>query len=168
MPMHIANFNEADRRTAYASQDFSQLGLVIKITDNGSGLRLATPLANSESALLVNGNYGVAYKVSIDPFAIESQNLVLNESPAFGDRTVQIKSGDAIVEVRRRAIIEYSADMLDASLDPSRGGTTPTVDSALAIHGSLWCAASVGGAITSPVVARVYQVFGTSVMIELV
>jgi hypothetical protein len=81
---------------------------------------------------------------------------------------VTIASGDQVVEVRSGAIIEYSADLLDDSLNPAAGGATPTVGDALSMKGSKWCSAGAGGALTptSPV-ARVFKVFGTRVLVEL-
>lgn len=163
MALHISNFFEAQRFSCTAASAMG-MGAIIKISDDGTGNRKATLLANTDSALLLSGKYGVAYKVSTDPFQVNSST-----APTFlGDRVVTINSGDAIVEVRKGAIIEYSADLLDASLDPARSGTTPSVGDALAIVNALWCAVGTASSIASPVVGRVYDTHGTLVLVELV
>jgi hypothetical protein len=63
--------------------------------------------------------------------------------------------------------VEYPADLLDATLDPARSGTTPKVGDKLEIVGSLPCKAGTASSITSPIVLRVTRVFGTSVVVEL-
>lgn len=163
MALHIANFFEAQRFSCIAASDMD-MGQIIKISDDGTGNRLATLLGNSDSALLVSGKYGVSYKVSTDPFQVNSST-----APTFlGDRVVTILSGDPMVEVRKGAIVEYTADLLDASLDPARSGTTPTAGTALAVLNARWAASTAVGAITSPVIGRVYDVNGTTILVELV
>lgn len=163
MPINIANYFDADRRSAKAGETIT-MGMVVKVSDWGNGERKLLALTDSDSALLVNGKYGVAYKVSADP-----QQVASSTAPSsLGSRLVTISSGDAVVEVRRGAIIEYSADLLHSSLDPARGGTTPTVGQDLAIKSSQFCTTATGSAITSPIVARVFRVFGTKVLVELI
>lgn len=163
MPMNIANYYEAPRYSAKAGETIT-LGMVVKISDWGDGEQKLLKLANGDSALLVAGKYGVAFKVSSDPYQVDQSTV-----PSFmGDRHVTISSGDNIINIGRGAIIEYTADLLDASLDPSRSGTTPVVGQDLGIVGSQWCNTSAGSAITSPIVARVFKVFGTNVLVQLV
>jgi hypothetical protein len=164
MKLHIANYEDADRRSVLAGEDMP-LGAVIKISGtNADEDRVAMKLADADSALLLPGKYAVSFKVSSDPLQVSSST-----APAFlGDHTVSISSGDQMVEVRRGAILEYDPSLLDDSLNPDNAGTLPNVGDALGIKGSLFCDAGVGGAITSPVIARVYDVVGGKVRIELV
>jgi hypothetical protein len=163
MPIHIANFYDADRRTAKADEAIV-MGAVIKIEDDLAGGRLAHTLVSGDGALLVAGNYGVAYKVSTDAAS------VISSSTGDTTRVVSIVSGDYIVEVRRNALITYTADMLHANLDPDRGGTTPLAGAPLALWTSAtankWCASGTGGAIAT-LIASVFKTEGTNVVVEL-
>jgi hypothetical protein len=165
MAFTIANYYDADRRSARATEDIAAQGMVVKVSNSG-GERMLTKLADADAALLVPGNYGVVYKVSTDALQVVESAASANAT-VTGDRIVKIRSGDDVVEVRRGAICEYSADLLHASLDPARAGTTPVAGEALAIKGSQWCDAAEVGAIISPVVGRVFQVRGTSVLVEI-
>lgn len=162
MAFNIANFFEADRRSARAGETMSQ-GMIVKVSNFGSGERKLMKVGNSDSALLVSGNYAVVCKFSTDPGQVNTSTA----PSRLGSRITTISSGDHVVEVRRGAIMEYSADLLDASLDPARSGTTPAVGDALEIVGSLWCKVGTGSAITSPIIGRVFRVFGTQVLVEL-
>lgn len=164
MPIHIANFYEADRRTAVAGENMTQ-GMVVKIDQSASGERRLYKLLNTDSAELVAANYAVVAKFSVDPDQVESTTA---PSPTRDRTTVNVLSGDMVVEVRRGSIIEFSADLLHSSLDPARSGATPAATDTLAIKDSLFCKTDVASAITSPVVARVYKVYGTAVLVELV
>lgn len=163
MPIHIANWYEADRRSAKAGETITQ-GMVVKVSDWGNGERKLLKLADGDAALLVNGGYGVVMKISTDPGQVSTSTA----PAALGDRTITIVSGDQVIEVRRGAIVEYSADLLHSSLDPARSGATPVTGAALAIKSSQWCTTGTGSAITSPVVGKVFRVFGTKVLVELV
>jgi hypothetical protein len=154
--LHVANFYDADRRSAVCHQTGGMaLGQVIKITDDGAGARKALLLGNGDAALLVAGNYGVAFKVSTDPNQVPVSTL---DADRFGSRVITIASGDDIVELRRGSIIEYPASLLHSSLDPDRSGTLPEVDDKLEIVNALFCAAGTSSAITSPIIARVFRV----------
>ena len=161
MTIHVANLFEADRRTALAAEAITQ-GMLIKISDDGNGVRKALKVADADAALLVPGNYGVAYKVTSDEFEVSSSTVLDDQS-----RVLAIASGDAIVELGRGSKIEYSADLLHSSLDPARSGATATVGQTLAVKSAQWCTTGTGSAITSPVVGRVHAVRGTTVVIEL-
>lgn len=164
MPINVANYFGSDRRSAKAGEAIT-LGMVVKISDDGTGFRKALKLLDADSAFLVGGLYGVAYKVSVDPNQVGSTST----APAStGDRTISIASGDYMVEVSRFAVIEYSPDLLHASLDPARSGATPVAGQVLAIKSSQWCTAATASAITSPIVGRVFRVHATKVLIELV
>lgn len=164
MLLHIANFYEASRRTAIAGGDIA-LGAVIKLAPGVGGERTALQVADGDSALLVSGNYGVAVKVSNDALQVSTSEGV----PAdWGTRVVAIKSGDAFVEVAKGAVLEYDPSLLHASLDPARAGALPSVGQALAIKDGKFCAAATGGAIASPVIARVFGLVGSKVRVELV
>lgn len=168
MPIHIANFYDADRRTAVCAQTGGlTMGMLIKVSDDGAGGRKALQVQDADTALLVAGNYGIAYKVVADAFQVNSSTA---NATLTGSRIVTIASGDNIVEVRRGAIVEYSADLLHSSLDPARSGALPVVGAALAIKSGQWCTTGTGGAITSPVCGRVYQVNSSAnkVLVEIV
>jgi len=165
MKLHIANFYDAPRHTAVAGEDIA-LGAVIKISAATNGERKALTVGDSDAAELVAGKYGVAAKVSVDQLQVsESLYGVPTE---WGSRVVAIKSGDAIVQVAKGAIIEYDPSLLHDSLNPIAAGNLPVVGEALAIKGGKFCKANVSGAITSPVVGRVFDVLGGKVRIELV
>ena len=160
--INIANFFEADRRSATAGEDMT-MGMLVKVSDDGAGGRTVMKLLDADAALLVAGNYGVVYKVSADADQVHTSTA----SAVTGLREVTVSSGDAVVEVRRGAIVEYSADLLHSSLDAAREGTAPTVNDALEIKSSQWCEVGTGSAITT-VVGRVFKVFGTRVAVEIV
>lgn len=161
MPINIANFFDADRRSAKAGETLD-MGMVVKVTDWGNGERKLMKVTSSGD--LVSGKYAIVYKVSAD-----AEQVSTSTAPSsFGSRLVTISSGDAVVEVRKGAIVEYSADLLHDSLDPSAGGATPVVGQDLAILNAQWCTTATGSAITSPIVGRVFRVFGTRVLVELV
>lgn len=160
MPINIANYFEADRRSAKAGETLD-MGMVVKVSDWGNGERKLLKVTSSGD--LVAENYAVVYKVSAEPYQVTTSTV----ASQFGSRITTISSGDSVVEVRRGAIIEYSADLLDASLDPARGGVTPKVTDALGVVNARFCAASAGSAINTPMIANVFRVFGTKVLIEL-
>lgn len=162
MKLHISNMYDATRHTAVAGEAIA-LGAVIKIVNDG-GTRKAMTLADADSALLVAGNYGVAYKVNVDENAVSSSTA----PSAFGDRTSPIVSGDLIVQVDRGAILEYDVTLLHDSLNPSAGGALPQAGAALGVKGGKFCTTGTASAITSPVVGRVFDVLGSKVRIQLV
>lgn len=164
MLLHIANYYDSSRRTAIAGEDIS-LGAVIKLSAATNGDRLARTVGDSDSALLVAGNYGVAMKISTLELQVSKTVGVPQD---FGSRLVTISSGDAIMEVARGAILEYDPTLLHTSLNPSAGGTLPTVGAALAVKSGTFCAVGTAGAIASPVIARVHGLVGSKVRIELV
>lgn len=152
MLLAIRNYTEADRYSASALAAMA-VGTVVKVQDDGTGLRAATPLLDTDAAQLHDGSYGVAFKVSTDPYQVSRTT-----APSFtGIRTVSINAGEMMVVVVD-AYLEFDPSLLDASLDPARAGTLPAVGDKLAIKGSLLCAAAVAGAITTPVIARVHEV----------
>jgi hypothetical protein len=160
--LHIANFFDAPRWTVRAGQDLAE-GQVIRIVNQG-GERTAVAVANGDSALLVAGNYGVAFKVNVDPLGVDTSSA----PAAFGDRTLNLNSGDYIVQVDRTGILEYDVSLLHSSLDPNRGGALPVAGTALGVVGSLFCTTGTASAITSPVIGRVFDVLGSKVRVILV
>ena len=164
MLLHIANFYDSSRRTAIAGEAIP-LGSVIKLSAAANGDRLAQVVADADSALLVAGNYGVAYKISTEQLQVTKTSNVPQD---WGSRLNTIVSGDAIVEVARGAILEYDPSLLHNSLNPAQGGALPAVGAALAIKGGKFCAVGTSGAIASPVIARVHGLVGSKVRIELV
>jgi hypothetical protein len=166
MPVTIANYFDCPRWSCTAGEDMAD-GMVIKIVDN-SGARKAMKLANADGALLVQGGWGVVWKVA--PFADEVEVVDASVNVArTGNRAYPILSGDAVVQVGRGAILEITADLLHSSLDPARGGTTPAANASLSIVGSQFCAAGTASSIasTASVGARVHKTIGTNVFVEL-
>ena len=162
MKLHIANFYDAPRHTAVAGEAIA-LGAVIKIVNDG-GTRKAMTLGNADSALLVAGNNGVAFKVNAQDMAVSESTA----SAATGDRTGPIASGDLIVQVDRGAILEYDVALLHDSLNPNEGGALPAAGAALGVVGGKFCTTGTASAITSPVVGRVFDIIGSKVRIQLV
>lgn len=165
MRLNIANYMDAPRVSAIAGEALP-LGAVCQVVQRGTGntrereLRLVTA-----GGQLVQGGWGIAFKVDKERLQVSSSS-----APAYtGNRVVEIRSGDQITEVRAGAIMEYDPALLHSSLDPARGGTLPTVGAALAITGTggLWCTTGTGGAITSPVIGRVFDIVAGKVRIEL-
>jgi hypothetical protein len=166
--LHIANYFEADRRSVRAGEAMD-LGSVITITDNGSGGRVAMKVTSAGQA--VSGIVGVAFKVSADPLQVTASTVNADSGADLGSRIVTIASGDQIVEVRRGAVLEYTADLLDDSLNPAADtpGTTPDVGDILHIKAGKWCEVGASGAvIPATPIAKVYRTFGTKVLVELV
>lgn len=164
MGIQITNWKYADVGTVVAATDMGQ-GQLCKI--DGLGLnRRATILTDTDDALVLSGNYCMVLKVGTS-----DEEADVSTVPArFGTRLVGIFAGDLVAEVRKGAKVRLTADLLDASLDPARSGTTPAVGAALGISGgrlSTIAAATTSG-IATPVVARVHKVFGTDVIVELV
>lgn len=155
MAFNIANFWEADRRTARAGETMGQ-GNVVIVSDWGDGQRKLLKLTTGASP--VAGAYGVVYKVAAETYQVESSTA----ASFTGSRITTIASGDYVVEVRPRAILEYSADLLDASL-----ATPQPVGTALGVLSGKWCTTATGSAVTSPVMGRVFRNFGTRTLIEL-
>jgi hypothetical protein len=165
MKLHIANFFDAPRHTAVAGEDIA-LGAVIKIAPNAAGERGALQVMDADAAQLVPGKYGVAVKVSGD--SLQVSETLFGVPQEWGNRVVEIYSGDAIVQVGPGAILEYDPGLLHDSLNPAEGGALPVVGEALAVKGGLFAKSNVSGAITTPVVGRVFDVLGGKVRIELV
>ena len=165
MKLHIANFYDAPRHTAFAGEDID-VGAVIKISAGPAGERLAHQVTDADAAQLVAGKYGVAAKINTNPLAVSETLYGVPEE--WGSRVATIKSGDAIVQVAPGAILEFDPSLLHDSLNPAEGGTLPVVGAALAVKAGKFAAAGTGGAIASPVVARVFDVLGGKVRIELV
>lgn len=154
--LHIANFYDCDRLSAVAGEAGLVPGMVVKVGDNGAGERSLTKLGDGEAAQALAGKVAVITKELIDP-----DEVVSSTAPSeAGSRIVSIASGDAVLELRRGAKLEYPLDLLHSSLDPSRGGTLPVVGAALGVKDSLFCASGQAGAITSPVIGRVLRVHG--------
>jgi hypothetical protein len=164
MPINIANLFESDRRSATAGESMVQ-GMLVKVSDTGTGTRELNKVDNGDTALLVDGNYAIVMKVSMDPAQVASSTITSSPRVAgSGD----IAEGDAVIECRRGTIMEYSADLLHASLDPGRAGETPVPGQSLGVVDAQFCKANAASAIVSPVIGRVFNVYGTKVQVELV
>lgn len=161
MKLHIANYLEADRRTAIAGEALA-LGAIVKISGNAKNQRVARAVT-AQADLQKPGAYGIAFKVSSDPLQVTSSTV----PSEMGNRIVSIASGDFIVECRKGTIMEYDPSLLDASLDPARGGTLPTPGQDLGVKGALPSTTGAAGAIATPVVLRCYDVVNNKVRIEL-
>lgn len=162
MKLHIANLLDSERYTVKAGEAIA-LGQVIVI-NNVAGVRTATYVRDAQASQLVQGKFGVAYKVSDDSLAVRESAVPADFA---GSRVVTIGSGDLMVNVLPGAILEYDLSLLDASLDPARSGTLPTATAALSIKDGKFCAVGVSGAIASPIVGRVYDLLGGKVRVEL-
>jgi len=153
----IANFWEADRRTARAGESMQQ-GAVVKVLDWGDGQHKLLKLTTGDT--VAAGQYGVAYKVGTEPNQVESSTA---NTTLLGSRQITIVSGDYVVEIRPRAILEYSMDLVHSSM-----ATFQNVGTALGVLAGQWCTTGTGSAVTAPVMGRVYRYFGTSrVLVEL-
>lgn len=161
MAVTIANWFEADRRSAKAGETMA-LGNLVKVSGDANGERFLMKLGDSDDAYVTSGDYAIVYKVSADAAQVETTTA----PSATGSRLVTIASGDQVVECRKGTIVEYSADKLHDSLNPSNGGTTPVVGAFLGIKDSL-PAADASGGIDSVKILKVYMVHGTSVLVEL-
>jgi hypothetical protein len=160
--LHIANYFECDRVSAVANSALV-IGSVCKVTDDGKGQRLLTPLTATGD--LVKGKYCIVTKESVDPFEVTDSTI---PATLAGNRIVTIASGDNVLELRRGVKVEYSADLLDDSLNPANGGATPLVGDQLAIKGSKWAASGASGVVGSSAgTGEVFRVFGTHVIVEL-
>jgi hypothetical protein len=165
MKLHIANFYDAPRHTVLAGQDIA-VGAVILVGPGANGMREAVQCTDADEDLLVKGNYGIAFKVSVNPLQVSE---VLYGVPLeWGSRMTVINEGDLIGQAAPGAILQYDPSLLHASLDPARGGVLPAVGDALAIKGGLPARANVTDAITEPVVLRCFDVLAGNVRIELV
>lgn len=164
MKLHVANFFDAPRLTGVAGDAIAEGAVILLFGTNAAGERVFKEVGNAQAAALVDGNYGVALKVSKEPNAVAT-----SAAPAsFGDRTLSIVSGDLITQVKPGAILEYDASLLHASLDPARAGTLPVAGAALGVVGGKFCTVATGSAITSPVIGRCLDIIGSKVRIELV
>lgn len=175
--IQVTNWKYADIGTGVAAANQAVQGMVCKVTDS-SGKRLLTVLTDTDDALVFSatyvnsGNYAVAMKVDTDANEVDFANPDgLAASVGTANRFVTIRAADLIMEVRRGSKIEYSADLVDASLDPARSGATPAVGDSLGVKGGKWAtvaAATATGIMPVPAIARVHKVFGTNFVVELV
>lgn len=164
MLIHIANYFEADRRSATAGEAMPLGCVTVASADAGGSQRKLMKVTGSGD--IVDGIVGIAFKVSADAEQVTSSTV----PSGLGNRIVSIANGDQIVEVRKGAMVEYDVSLLDATLDPARSGVLPVVGEALAIDTSnaLFCDATKAGAVTSPVFGRVYELRGSKkVVVEL-
>lgn len=168
--LHIANLFEAPRDSATAKTAIA-MGAVVTVEPDADGSQKQLKLATQASDL-VEGLWGIAWKVSADPDQVASSTTNADIGwDAAGDHVVKIAAGDQIVHVGVGARVDYPCSLLDASLDPARAGAQPAVGAKLAINpaNSLWCGAAVVGAITDPVCGVVIERRGSDhVVIQLV
>lgn len=164
MPINVANLLDADKRSCVANEAIT-MGMLIKMSDNGAGKRLAKLLLDADTTLIGRtGTIGVAYKLSTEAYQVATTTA----PAATGDRTVAIVSGEQMIELRRGSLVEYTADLLHSSLDPSRAGTTPVAGADLYVKGSQWCSTGTASSLSGAVIGRVFRVFGKKVVVELV
>lgn len=164
MPLHVVNWKYAQVLTAVAAADMDQ-GQVCAVGGTGANREL-TPLADTDDALVLAGNYAIAMKVSTDPAAVDESDAPARLGSRLND---EISTGDLIMECRRGSLVRYTADLLDDSLNPAALGTTPAIGDDLGIAGGkpATIAAATSSGIATPVVMRVHNVVGTDVIIEL-
>ena len=159
--IHVTNWKYADIGTGVAAADMDQG--TICLVSNSSGKRLLTPVLDTDDANTLAGVYCIAMKIGTDADQVDSSTANVTVT---GDRTVNIKANDVIMEVRRGAKVEYSADLLDDTLNPAQGGTTPVAGATLGILGGKWCAVG-SNALTGVRIGVVDHVRGTNVVVEL-
>jgi hypothetical protein len=158
---NIANFYDADRRSAKAGETLVNWQLV-KVSDYGDGQRKLMSLLDADAAQVTAGKFAVVAKFTAEPNLVQSSTV-----PArLGSRMVAIAAGDDVVEVKKGAIIEYAMSELDASLDTARAGTAPAVEDVLHAKSGLFCKVGTVGALAQTV-GTVYKVFGTKVLIKV-
>lgn len=168
MKFWLANFFDADRRSCIAGEAMD-VGQVIAISDNGSGARRALKVTNANQC--VPGIAAMALKVSPMSDAVTASTVNADTGKDLGARIVTIASGDAIVECRRGSIGEYFAADLDDSLNPAATvpGVTPTVGQVLGVKNGRFCDTTAASALVPTVpFAKVFRVFGTKVLVELI
>lgn len=153
----IANFLEAPRYSARAGETLS-LGMVCKELDWGNGEKKLLKLGTGDAAYLSGDKYVVVTKFSTDPGQVASSTA----PSRLGSRLVTISSGDHVVACYPGSIMEYSTDLLDASL------TTFAVGDSLKVKDGKFAAANASGVVSDQVIAKVFRVFGTKVLIELI
>lgn len=161
MLIHVANWYDADRRSALAGSAFA-LGSVCVATAGAKGDRVVNPVA-SDADIAKTGAVSIVIKVSSDPLQVDASTV----PSEMGTRIVTIKSGDQVVECRPGSIVEYHPSLLDASLDPARAGTLPTVGQSLGVKGGLPCALGAASALVAAPILKVYDVVGGKVRVEL-
>jgi len=159
MAFHVANFFDAPRFSARAGETMS-LGMVTKVLDWGNGERKLMKLANTDASYLSGGQYAVVCKFSTDPNQVMSSTA----PSRLGSRIVTISSGDHVVELRKGAIMEYSLDLLHSSVT----STPPVVGDNLTVKDSTFCIAGTSGQASAQAVGRVFRIFGTRYLIELI
>lgn len=159
MAFHVANFYDAPRFSARAGEAMDH-GMVVKVSDWGNGERKLMKLANSDAAALSGDQYAVVTKFSTEPNQVMSSTA----PSRLGSRITTISSGDHVVELRKGAIMEYSLDALHSSVT----STPPVVGDGLTVKDSLFCIAGTSGQASAQVVGKVFRIFGTRYLIELV
>lgn len=168
MLLHIANFADADRRTAVAGEVLA-LGVVTIASENvATGARKLMRV--TAAAQMKVGVTGVALKVSADADAATASTVNTDTAANTGSRIVTIAAGDLIIECRRGSIMHFDVSLLDASLDPARAGVLPNPGEALGVHptNGLFCSLGTAGAFLVPVFGVCHETFGTTkVRIEL-
>jgi hypothetical protein len=156
MSFHIANFLEAPRYSARAGEAMP-LGSVCKVLDWGNGEQKLLKLGTGDAAYLSGSNYAVVTKFSTDPNQVASSNV----PASYGSRVVAIASGDHVVACYPGSIMEYTSDLLDASL------SAPHVGDDITVKDGKFCLAGTAGQASAQIVATVFRVFGTKTLIEL-
>lgn len=158
MKLHIANFEDADRRTATALEAMVE-GNVVYASGVPGGKRCLNKVTVTGN--LKVGAWGVVAKFSDQALAVSDSTASVTD---FGSRLITIVSGDLVVEVRRGAILEYSTDLLH----PSITALNVSPGEELGILNAQWCKAATGSAIVSPVAGKIYGVRNGQIQIELV
>lgn len=161
MLVHVANWYEADRRSATAGAALPMGGVCVATGDANNNRVLN--VAASDADLAKTGQVSIVIKVSSDPLQVDKSTV----PSEMGNRIVTIKSGDAVVECRAGSIIEYAPEALDASLDPARGGTAPVVGQKLGVKAGLPCSLAASGALIAAPILEVYNLVGGKVRVEL-
>lgn len=154
----IANFYDAPRTSARAGETLTH-GMVVKVLDWGNGERKLMKAGTGDAAYMSGGKYAVVTKYSTDPNQVNSSTA----PSRLGSRITTISSGDHVVEIGSGAIMEYSKDLLDASL---QSGAVNVGDD-LTVKDGLFCDSGTSGQVSGTVVGQVFRVFGERVLIKL-
>lgn len=162
MLIHVANFFEADRRSAVAAGVIPLGSVCVATQGTTAASRSVTPVT-TDADIAKTGAVSIVIKVSSDPLQVDSSTVPTE----LGNRLVAIKAGDAVVECRAGSIVAYDPSLLDASLDPARAGTLPVVGVLLGVKAGLPCALGAASALIAAPILKVYDIVGGKVRIQL-
>lgn len=159
MLIHIANWEDADRRSATADETLAQGNVCYVSGTAGGGVRKLRKV--TQASELVDGNVAIVVKVSDNALAVTSSTGVPTD---VGSNLVTIVSGDAVIAARKGSILEYDVSLLHASITASN--VSP--GEKLALLSGQWCKVGTGSSVSSPLAGVVYDTLNGKVRVELV